>query len=265
MIWPYLHGWPSIFVLMTIPFQATYALSTGAIVALSKRQGCSNLQAQCESESNYSDCVDYICNSCRNVDPPVIDQCCAGNHDTTFVTCLETGLDGGLGSGSAANVTSALVTSALPTSIANDPNYIACNSFNALLQGFCYSSETYAISVYDGYFSSCQSYILTGDTSAITYFTTCSANAGALSTSAGPTTAASNGATTVAPAMGNGGFLTHAPSPSSIPSSATAQTTSSTLNTGGVTTKTSTTSGQGKIQVREQILIPQTPFTDQIL
>ena len=184
MAWGYLHGRPSIFVLMTLAFQATHALSTGTIVALSKRQGCSGLQAQCESSA--SDCVDYICNNCRDLNS-VISQCCAGTDDAAITTCLETGLEGGLGSISAATseaATSALVTSGLPTSVANDPNYIACTSFYGIFEscegqtsGFsnepftskalclCYSSETYVGSVYDGYFSPCLAYFSTGDPS----------------------------------------------------------------------------------------------------
>ena len=290
MAWSYLHGRPSIFVLMTLAFQATHSLSTGAIVALSKRQGCSGLQAQCESSA--SDCLDYICNSCRDLSS-VISQCCAATDETAKMTCLETGLEGGLGSGSAATseaVTSALVASLVPTSIANDPNYIACNSFYGIFEncasqtpGFsnepftskafcvCYSSKTYVGSVFDGYYSSCLAYFSTGvpseysqiqssDGGAITS-RPCSANAGALTASAGKTTAASNGATTLTPTTGNGGFLTHAPSPSSIPSSATAKTTSSAVNNGGVTTA-STTGGEGKIQVRNQILMSQILLTD---
>ena len=291
MAWGYLHGRISISVLMTLAFQATHALSTGTIVALSKRQGCSGLQAQAQCESSISDCVDYICNSCDS--NPVISQCCAATDSTAKMTCLEKGLEGGLGSGSAATseaVASALVTSALPTSIANDPNYIACTSFYGIFEncesqtpGFsnepftskalclCYSSETYVGSVYDGYYSSCLAYFSTGDpleysqiqasADGVVTSRPCSANAGALTASAGPTTVASNGATTLAPTTGNGGFLTHAPSPSSIPGPATAKSTSSTVNNGGVTT-TSTTSSQGKIQVRKQILISQTLFTD---
>ena len=290
MAWGYLHGRPSIFVLLTLAFQATHALSTGDIVALSKRQGCSGLEAQCESSA--ADCVDYICNSCRDLSS-VISQCCAGTDDTAIMACLQTGLEGGLGSGSAATseaVTSALVTSALPTSIVNDPNYIACTSWQGIFEncesqtpGFsnepftskalclCYSSETYVGSVYDGYYSSCLAYFSTGDPSGYSQIQAsaggpitsrpCSANAGALTASAGPTTAASNSITTLAPTTGNGGFLTHAPSPSSIPSPATAKITSSTVNNGGVTT-TSTSSGQGKIQVRRKILTSQTLFTD---
>ena len=292
MAWGYLHGRPSIFVLMTLAFQATHALSTGTIVSLSKRQGCSGLQAQCES--SISDCVDYICNSCNL--SSVISQCCAATDDTAKLKCFETGLEGGLGSGSAAPseaVTSALVTSALPTSIANDPNYIACTSFYGIFEncesqtpGFsnepftskalclCYSSETYVGSVYDGHYSSCLAYFSTGDPSEYSQIQAtdggvitsrpCSANAGALTASTGPTTAASNGATTLAPITGNGGLLTHAPSPPSTPSPGTANTTSSAVNNGGVTTA-STTSSQGNIQVRKQILISQTIFTDYIL
>lgn len=284
MAWGYLHGRRFIFVLMTLAFQATHALSTGTIVSLSKRQDCSGLQAQCES--SISDCVDYICNSCDL--SSIITQCCAATDDTAIMSCLETGLEGGLGSGSAATseaVISALVTSALPTSIANDPNYIACTSLYGILEdcagqtpGFsnepftskasclCYSSKSYVGSVYDGYYSSCLAYFSTGDTSGYSQMQAsdggvitsrpCSANAGALTASAGPTTAASHSATTLAPATGNGGFLTHAPSPSSIPSPATAKTTSSTVNNGGATTP-ATTSGQGKIQVRKQISIWQ--------
>ena len=211
------------------------------------------------------------------------------------MTCLETGLEGGLGSGPDVTsevdaITSKLIASLVPTSIANDPNYIACGSFYGIFDncesqtpGFtnepftsaasclCYSSETYVGSIYDGYYSSCLTYLSTGDPSEYSQIQAsaggaitnrpCSANVGALTASAGPTTAASNGATTFGPTTGNGGFLTHAPSPSSIPSPATAKTTSSTVNNGGVTTK-STTSGQRKIQVRKQILISQTLFTD---
>ena len=290
MAWGHIHGKPSIFVLMTLAFQATHALSTGAIVALSKRQGCSGLQAQCKS--SISDCIDYICNSCGDLNS-AISQCCAAADDRAKITCLETGLQGGLGSGSDTTseaVTSALVTSGLPTSIGNDPNYIACTSIYGILEncesqtpGFsnepftskalclCYSSETYVGSVYDGYYSSCLAYFSTGDPSEYSQIQAsaggaitsrpCAAKASALTASAGPTTAASNDATTLAPTTANGGLLTHAPSPSSIPSPATAKTTSSTVNNGGVTT-TSTTSGQGKIQVRKQILISQTLFTD---
>ena len=130
----YLHGRPSILVLMTLAFQATHALSTGAIFALSKRQGCSNLQAQCKS--SISNCVDYICNSCSDLNS-AISQCCAGTDATAIAMCLEKGLDGGLGAISAATseaATSSLVTSGLPTSIANDPNYIACTSFYGIFE-----------------------------------------------------------------------------------------------------------------------------------
>ncbi len=229
------------FVLLPLVFSAYIASATlDSARILLKRQDC-NTEGPCNS--GVAACLDYICTSCADLSP-VIPQCCAGSDDVAKVACIEKGLQGGLGdSGTQSSQfgpeTTAPVPSisALPATMTNDPNFVACNSLESMLNGcssqtpgfstltafsdeapcLCYSSQVYQGSIYDGYFSSCLHYFSTAvpaDYSSIAGpndgpITSKPCGAEASSISASVTPAATVVRSTGTPAVGGDGLLTH--------------------------------------------------------
>ena len=265
------------FVLFIIPIlQTAQALGLSPVekVALLKRQACTDAEAQCAN--SVSDCANYICSSCTGIDP-TIDQCCTLTDIDSVVACLAEDLN--LGSAATSAFATSAITTAPPTSITDDPNFMACSSLDSISEfcesqtpGFtdadftsqvpclCYDSQTYDGSYYDDYYGSCLSYISTADPAD---FSSLEASAdrslpgpcaGAVNTQgAGPTT----GAFKSTPTVGAGvGFASHSPSPASTPRPAIGNTTPTASsnsgtggNFGGNSGRTST-GGQGKIAVR---------------
>ncbi|KAL9008513.1 MAG: hypothetical protein Q9173_006367 [Seirophora scorigena] len=168
------------------------ALLSHAVLAINpkhhsffKRQGCNNIESQCGSVgTTLSDCVNYVCRSCTNVDPS-IPQCCQLSTDLSIGTCIEENLS----SASDSNDESATATSrsgATSTGFSEDTNITAepgCSSlvskaeacesatpgFNNLSRWgseascFCYEGSSYQPSSFDNYYSSCLAYLSTAD------------------------------------------------------------------------------------------------------
>ena len=58
--------------------------------AFLKRQGCSNVERECSSNSPTR-CIDYVCSSCREVDPSV-PRCCRLTGNLNIASCIDEAL-----------------------------------------------------------------------------------------------------------------------------------------------------------------------------
>ncbi|KAI4186874.1 MAG: hypothetical protein LQ346_005605 [Caloplaca aetnensis] len=68
--------------------------------AFLKRQGCANIDSQCSSVgTSLSDCIDYVCSSCTDVDP-AISQCCELSTNLNIANCITENLNAGTSSSS---------------------------------------------------------------------------------------------------------------------------------------------------------------------
>ncbi|KAF7506404.1 hypothetical protein GJ744_011758 [Endocarpon pusillum] len=145
---------------------------------LLKRQDCySAAQADC-SKNDPEACIKAICDSCGAVYPEIA-NCCLSSDPTAMATCVSNALEGGSGSTASSVPPSGTITSsASPADSSADPNLGAClqvgtiiDNCNSQTSGFtdlstfssqasclCYTSSTFAPSIFDGYFESCLSY-----------------------------------------------------------------------------------------------------------
>ncbi|KAL8902694.1 MAG: hypothetical protein Q9207_004461 [Kuettlingeria erythrocarpa] len=62
--------------------------------AFLKRQGCASIDSQCSSGTTLSDCIDYVCGSCTDVDP-AIDQCCELSSNLNIANCISENVNPG--------------------------------------------------------------------------------------------------------------------------------------------------------------------------
>ncbi|CAL8580362.1 hypothetical protein XPA_006091 [Xanthoria parietina] len=161
---------------------------------LFKRQGCTDIQSKCLTVgSDPSECIDYICTSCTQVDPS-ISRCCQRSGDLNKANCISENLpdsNGGGGDTSSRSRTTASPgstrtrnTSSSPTTTFPAAANRGCSSFfdkltscEAATPGFddirlwrsqascfCYSASAYEPQVFDTPYSSCLSYLETADT-----------------------------------------------------------------------------------------------------
>ncbi|KAL8852140.1 MAG: hypothetical protein Q9221_002963 [Calogaya cf. arnoldii] len=162
---------------------------------LLKRQGCTDIESKCLTVgSDPSECIDYICSSCTEVDPS-ISSCCKRTQDLDKAECISDNLDTDsssgdddsdrpsqttfTGSSGTRSRSSSLTTTAFPAAVSN----AACSSLidkfsscNAATPGFgyidlwtsqaecyCYSASAYSPQSFDNPYSSCISYLETAD------------------------------------------------------------------------------------------------------
>jgi hypothetical protein len=144
---------------------------------LLKRQDCTSAaQADC-SKNDPAACLKALCDSCGPV-YPVIATCCASTDPVAMASCVANAFEGSSGSTASSGSPSGTITSASPADSSADPNFSACAQFETIIAecasqtpGFsdissfssqasclCYTSSTFAPSVFDGYFESCLAY-----------------------------------------------------------------------------------------------------------
>ncbi|KAI4222713.1 MAG: hypothetical protein L6R36_005949 [Xanthoria steineri] len=160
---------------------------------LFKRQGCNNIESKCLTVgSDPSECIDYICTSCTQVDPS-ISRCCQRSGDLNKANCISENLpdsNGGGGDTSSRSRTTASSgstrtrnTSSSPTTTFPAAANRGCSSFLDKLTScesatpgfddirlwrsqascFCYSASAYEPQAFDTPYSSCLSYLETAD------------------------------------------------------------------------------------------------------
>lgn len=157
---------------------------------LFKRQGCTDIESKCLTVgSDPSECIDYICNSCTQVDAS-ISTCCQRSGDLNKAQCISDNLDspsGGTSNGprptaSTGSTRTRGAGSSSTTVFPADANP-GCSSFLDKLNScesatpgfgdirvwkdqascFCYSASAYSPQAFDNPYSSCLSYLETAD------------------------------------------------------------------------------------------------------
>lgn len=150
-----------------------------------KRQGCNNIESQCGSVgTTLSDCVNYVCRSCTNVDPS-IPQCCQLSSDLSIGTCIEENLSSASDSDDE-SATGTRPSGATSTAVSEDsaitaepgcsslaskaeacesatPGFNNVNRWGSKASCFCYEGSSYQPSSFDNYYSSCLAYLSTAD------------------------------------------------------------------------------------------------------
>ncbi|KAL8710282.1 MAG: hypothetical protein Q9220_005052 [cf. Caloplaca sp. 1 TL-2023] len=251
----------SSFLLATTVFISTVAAINSKHHPFLKRQGCNNIDSQCSSVgTTLSDCINYVCDSCTNVDPS-ISQCCKQTGDSNIATCIEKNLDTSTSTGLSGDTslsngldsatsftgssrTGSATRDSFPTTTALAVSNPACSSLLSKIEAcesatpgfdfiifwtsqascFCYDSNTYRPSSFDGYYSSCLGYLSTADPD--TYSSLTVGNDDAVST---PCASAGNVKATSKAGSGNSPSQTATPAP--------------TADSGSTPTPTSTSSG----------------------
>ncbi|KAL8762429.1 MAG: hypothetical protein Q9184_001557 [Pyrenodesmia sp. 2 TL-2023] len=177
--------------------------------AFLKRQGCARIDSQCTSVgSTLSDCINYVCSSCTDVDP-TIGQCCELSTNVDIADCImenldsdtsssfdETTVDDGTASATSFGSTDSTATRVTSTGTAAFPStsifvYPACSSIGSKLEAcesatpgfqylslwdsqascYCYQGSNFAPSSFDNYYSSCLEYLSTDNTEAYSLLT----------------------------------------------------------------------------------------------
>ncbi|CAO1604470.1 hypothetical protein XANCAGTX0491_008026 [Xanthoria calcicola] len=159
---------------------------------LFKRQGCSDIQSKCLTVgSDPSECIDYICTSCTQVDPS-ISRCCQRSGDLNKANCISENLPDSNGGGDTSSrsrtttspgSTRTRNTSSSPTTTLPAAANRGCSSFLDKLNScesatpgfddirlwrgqascYCYSASAYEPQAFDTPYSSCLSYLETAD------------------------------------------------------------------------------------------------------
>ncbi|KAL8858091.1 MAG: hypothetical protein Q9178_005416 [Gyalolechia marmorata] len=156
---------------------------------LLKRQGCNSaeIRSQCLTVgSDPSECIDFICDSCTDLDPAIA-SCCQRSGDLNKAQCISDNLDTDSTSPSTTDSNDASITR--PTSSfqtttapadansgcsslldkqssckAATPGFASIIAWSSQASCFCYSSSSFAPRTFDNYYSSCLSYLETADT-----------------------------------------------------------------------------------------------------
>ncbi|KAL8915643.1 MAG: hypothetical protein Q9172_006812 [Xanthocarpia lactea] len=159
---------------------------------LLKRQGCSSaeIRSQCLTVgSDPSECIDFICDSCTELDPTIA-SCCQRSGDLNKAQCISDNLDTDSSDGSTAS-SRTRPTSSFPTTTAPADANAGCSSLSSKQSSckaatpgfeyiiawssqascFCYSSSSYVPRTFDNYYSSCLSYLETADTELYSSYT----------------------------------------------------------------------------------------------
>lgn len=174
----------TLFSLSTLLLTSSLIFGTNAVnnhplgSLLLKREDCvAAAQADC-AKNDPAACVKALCDSCGAVYPEIA-TCCAGSDLTAMASCFSNALEGVSGSTASSVPPSGTITSsASPADSSADPNFRACAQAESLIDecnsqtsGFtdlsnfssqapclCYTSSTFAPSIFDGYFESCLAY-----------------------------------------------------------------------------------------------------------
>ncbi|KAI4250757.1 MAG: hypothetical protein L6R42_008638 [Xanthoria sp. 1 TBL-2021] len=147
---------------------------------LFKRQGCTDIESKCLTVgSDPSECIDYICNSCTQVDPS-ISTCCQRSGDLNKAQCISDNLDSptaltsssrsrGAGSSSTtvfhayANPGCSSYLDKVTSCESATPGFADITAWTSLASCFCYSASAYSPQAFDNPYSSCLSYLETAD------------------------------------------------------------------------------------------------------
>lgn len=173
----------ALFCLSALLLTSSMMSSTNAVnhpleSLLLKRQDCASAaQAVC-AKNDPAACVEALCDSCGAVYPEIA-NCCAGTDTTAMASCFSNALEGASGStASSVSPSGTITSSASPADPSADPNFRACAQFETIVDecnsqtpGFtdlskfssqasclCYTSSTFAPSIFDGYVESCIAY-----------------------------------------------------------------------------------------------------------
>ncbi|KAL8749144.1 MAG: hypothetical protein Q9199_007867 [Rusavskia elegans] len=159
---------------------------------LFKRQGCTDIESKCQTVgSDPSECIDYICNSCTQVDAS-ISTCCQRSGDLNKAQCISDNLDTdspsvgtsnrpgptastgstrtrGAGSSSTtvfpadANPGCSSFLDKLTSCESATPGFEDIRLWRSQASCFCYSASAYSPQAFDNPYSSCLSYLETAD------------------------------------------------------------------------------------------------------
>ncbi|KAI4270606.1 MAG: hypothetical protein L6R38_007071 [Xanthoria sp. 2 TBL-2021] len=158
---------------------------------LFKRQGCTDIESKCSTVgSDPSECIDYICKSCTQVDAS-ISSCCQRSGDLNKAQCISDNLDTDSPSVGTSNSRPTAFTGSSRTGSAGSSSTTVfpadanrgCSSFLDKLTScesatpgfedirvwksqascFCYSASAYSPQAFDNPYSSCLSYLETAD------------------------------------------------------------------------------------------------------
>ncbi|KAL8915084.1 MAG: hypothetical protein Q9171_000387 [Xanthocarpia ochracea] len=157
---------------------------------LLKRQSCSSaeIRSQCLTVgSDPSECIDFICDSCTELDPAIA-SCCQRSGDLNKAQCISDNLDTDSSSSPTTDSSDTSIrtrpTSSFQTTTAPADANAGCSSlldkqssckaatpgfeyiiaWSSQASCFCYSSSSYVPRSFDNYYSSCLSYLETADT-----------------------------------------------------------------------------------------------------